>query len=147
LAGKTLDKTQFGSIAEILGYKLIPAGSTQAKGRIERLWETLQSRLPVWFALNSIITMEQANATLQRFIREFNRRFRREPSCHDDTAFAPLPADFDLDTLFASTAAKRITAAASLLRITPSKLTAQNRWSKKYRVSVQRKNRFQGVLR
>jgi hypothetical protein len=92
LAGKTLDKTQFGSIAETLGCELIPAGSPQAKGRIERLWETLQSRLPVWFALNGITATGQANAALPRFIREFNRRFRREPVCQDDTAFAPLIA-------------------------------------------------------
>jgi hypothetical protein len=52
LAGKTLDKTQFGLIAETLGCCLISTGSPQARGRIERLWETLQSRLPVWFALN-----------------------------------------------------------------------------------------------
>jgi hypothetical protein len=99
LAGKILDKTQFGAIAETLGCELIPAGSPQAKGRIERLWETLQSRLPVWFALNGMSAMEQANAALPVFIREFNRRFRREPACQDDTAFAPLPAGFNLDTL------------------------------------------------
>ena len=40
LAGNTLDKTQFGHIAETVGCALIPAGSPQAKGRIERLWET-----------------------------------------------------------------------------------------------------------
>jgi hypothetical protein len=39
-AGKTLNKTQFGHIAETLGCDLIPSGSPQAKGRIERLWET-----------------------------------------------------------------------------------------------------------
>jgi transposase len=99
VVGKTLDKTQFGFIAEKLGCQLIPAGSPQAKGRIERLWETLQSRLPVWFALNGITTMVKANAVLPRFIREFNQRFRREPACQDDTAFAPLPAGFGLDTL------------------------------------------------
>jgi transposase len=102
LAGKTLDKTQFGRIAETLGCCLIPAGSPQAKGRIERLWETLQSRLPVWFALNGITTMVTANAALPRFIKEFNQRFHREPACQDDTAFVPLPADFDLDTLLAA---------------------------------------------
>jgi hypothetical protein len=102
LAGKTLNKTRFGFIAETLGCALIPAGSPQAKGRIERLWETLQSRLPVRFALNGIAAAEQANAALPRFIREFNRRFHREPACRDRTAFVPLPADFDLDTLLAA---------------------------------------------
>jgi hypothetical protein len=102
LAGKTLDTTQFGHIAETLGCELIPAGSPQAKGRIERLWETLQSRLPVWFALNGIDAMSQANAALPRFITEFNQRFHRNPACREQTAFAPLPAGFDLDTLLAA---------------------------------------------
>ncbi|MFP3091206.1 hypothetical protein LQZ21_12865, partial [Treponema sp. TIM-1] len=102
LAGKTLDKTQFGYIAETLGCDLIPVGSPQAKGRIERLWETLQSRLPVWFALNGITTREQANAALPRFIREFTQRFHRKAAYPDTTAFAPLPVTFDLDTLLAA---------------------------------------------
>jgi hypothetical protein len=102
LAGKTLDKTQFGHIAEKPGGDLIPAGSPQAKGRIERLRETLRSRLPVWFALNGVTAMVKANTALPRFITEFNRRFHREPACRDETAFAPLPAGFDLDALLAA---------------------------------------------
>jgi hypothetical protein len=43
--------------------------------------------------------MEQANATLPRFIKEFNQRFHREAACQDETAFASVPVDFDLDTL------------------------------------------------
>jgi hypothetical protein len=42
------------------------------------------------------------NAALPRFIKEFNRRFHHEPACQKDTAFAPVPADFDLDTLLAA---------------------------------------------
>jgi hypothetical protein len=99
LAWKTLDKTQFGLITEKLSCERIPAGSPPAKGRIERLWETPQSRLPVWFAMNEITSMEQANAALPRFIKEFNHRFHHEPACRKDTAFVPLPVDFDLDTL------------------------------------------------
>ncbi|MDR2079937.1 MAG: ISNCY family transposase [Treponema sp.] len=87
VAGKTLDTTRFGHAAETLGCDLIPAGSPRAKGRIERLWETLQSRLPVWFTLNGITAMEQANAALPRCIPEFNKRFHREPACKDDTAY------------------------------------------------------------
>lgn len=40
---------------------MFPANSPQAKGRIERLWETLQSRLVTEFRINNITTMEQAN--------------------------------------------------------------------------------------
>jgi len=44
-----------------LGISVIKAKTPQAKGRIERLWETLQSRLPVEFKLRGINTIEAAN--------------------------------------------------------------------------------------
>lgn len=45
LNGRQKGITQFGRIVEELGIEMFPASSPQAKGRIERLWETLQSRL------------------------------------------------------------------------------------------------------
>jgi hypothetical protein len=102
LAGKTLDKTQFGHIAERLGASLIPAGNSQAKGRIERLWETLQSRLVQFFHMYGIKDMASANAILPAFIKDFNKRFHREPEDKQKTAFVPLPPGFDLDTLLAA---------------------------------------------
>jgi len=62
LAGKTVNLTQFGRAMDELGINIINAGSPQAKGRIERLWGTLQSRLPVEFKIHGITTMEAANA-------------------------------------------------------------------------------------
>ena len=50
----SVNDTQLGRALKELGVELIPARSPQAKGRIERLWNTLQSRLPVEFALNNI---------------------------------------------------------------------------------------------
>jgi transposase len=101
LAGHPLDKTQFGLIASQLDINLIPAGSPQAKGRVERLWGTLQGRLPVWFALNGIKDMDAANAALPRFIAEYNRRFAVKPK-NKRSAFEPLHESFDLDTLLAA---------------------------------------------
>jgi transposase len=100
LAGHPLDKTQFGLIADKLGIDLIPAGSPQAKGRIERLWQTLQGRLPVWFRLHHINDMASANAALPDFITEFNERFAVKPKS-DKSAFEKLDKSFDLDTLLA----------------------------------------------
>ena len=45
LNGREKGISQFGRIVEELGITMFPASSPQAKGRIERLWETLQSRL------------------------------------------------------------------------------------------------------
>jgi transposase len=99
LAGKTLDKTQFGIIAEKLGSDIIPAGSPQAKGRIESLWQTLQSRLTQYFVMHDIKDIASANAILPKFSNEFNKKFHREPENKIETGFAPIPKDYDLDTL------------------------------------------------
>lgn len=56
LSGKTVKTTQFGRAMAELGINLLWAKSPQAKGRIERLWQTLQSRLPVELRLAGIYT-------------------------------------------------------------------------------------------
>lgn len=45
---------------------MFPASSPQAKGRIKRLWETLQSRLVTEFIINHITTIEGANSFLKQ---------------------------------------------------------------------------------
>jgi hypothetical protein len=102
LAGKCLNKTQFGRITEIiLGTHLIPANTPEAKGRIEALWRTLQGRLPTWFKINGITNMEQANNELPRYIKEFNDEFAINPES-EASAFVPLPANLNLDFLLAA---------------------------------------------
>jgi transposase len=71
--------TQFGRCLKELSATLVPARSPQAKGRVERLWETLQGRLPVEFAMNGITSMDEANAFLETYIFDFNARFAVEP--------------------------------------------------------------------
>ena len=102
LEGRPLDKTQFGSIIEErLGITIISAHTPQAKGRIERLWGTLQDRLTVWFKLNGITTMEQANLAIEQFISDYNARFAVEPD-KPESAFVPMDSLNDLDTLLAA---------------------------------------------
>ena len=67
--------TQVGPHLEALGIEPIYALSAQAKGRIERLWATLQDRLVSELRLAGARTLEQANAVLKRLIPEHNRRF------------------------------------------------------------------------
>jgi hypothetical protein len=100
---KPLAKTQFGAIAGKLGIQLISAHTPQAKGRIERLWGTLQDRLPVWFALNGITGTEQANAALAAFIAEYNGTFAVPPES-DESAFVPVDEKDGIDTLLAMNA-------------------------------------------
>jgi hypothetical protein len=75
LDGKLINDTQFGRAMKELGITLVKARSPQAKGRIERLWETLQSRLVIEFRIHGIKTVHEANAFLQGYIEKFNGRF------------------------------------------------------------------------
>lgn len=68
---------QGGRILEDLGVGYIPAQSPQAKGRIERVWRTLQDRFVQELRLRRIATLAAAEAFLPPFIQRFNRRFAR----------------------------------------------------------------------
>jgi transposase len=91
-----VNDTQFGRCLKELSIQLIAARSPQAKGRIERLWETLQSRLPVEFAVNGINTVDAANEFLQRYIYAYNSQFAVEPE-NTDQVFSALPEGFNLE--------------------------------------------------
>ncbi len=78
LAGKH-PKTQVGRALEELGVTLIPAGSPQAKGRIERLWGSFQDRLVSELRLAGAKNKEQAQAVLEKFLPPYNRRFSKPP--------------------------------------------------------------------
>jgi hypothetical protein len=71
--------TQLGRVLEELGIGYIAAHSPQAKGRIERLWATLQGRLPQELRLRGIRTPEAAQNFLPTFVEDFNRRFGVAP--------------------------------------------------------------------
>jgi transposase len=73
------DPTHLGQMLRDLGVHYIAAHSPQAKGRIERLWATLQDRLTSEMRLLRIATLVAANRFLPRFIADFNRRFARPP--------------------------------------------------------------------
>ena len=101
LEGKEKPTTQFKRIMDSLGIELIAASTSQAKGRIERLWETLQDRLTIEFRLNNIHTIEQANTFLPKYIEKYNKQFAIEPESNE-SKFIPIPAYVDLDILLTS---------------------------------------------
>lgn len=77
--------TQFGRAAKTLGINLICANTPQAKGRIERLFQTLQDRLVKEMRLANINTIEDANLFLKdTFIPWFNIRFAVVPKSSDN---------------------------------------------------------------
>ena len=71
--------THLGRVLQDLGIAYVQARCPQGKGRIERLWGTLQDRLVSELRVHGIQDREAANAFLPTFIRDFNRRFARPP--------------------------------------------------------------------
>jgi len=98
LAGRQAP-TQLGRVLEELGIQQIAALSPQAKGRIERLWKTFQDRLRSELRLAKAATVEQANAVLERFLPEYNRRFAK-PARETGNDFRPLSRKLNWDRLF-----------------------------------------------
>lgn len=92
------EPTQVGRAVAALGIEAIYALSPQAKGRIERLWNTLQDRLVAELRLAGIATLAEANAFLPGFTVRFNARFARAAA--DTTpAWRPVPRGLDLDRI------------------------------------------------
>jgi len=69
--------TEVGRGLQQLGVTLILAHSPQAKGRIERLWNTFQDRLVSELRLAKAKTMQQAQAVLERHLPVHNRKFAK----------------------------------------------------------------------
>ena len=67
--------TQFSYACKQLGVAIETTSIPQAKGRIERLILTMQSRLPVEMRLKGVTTIEQANDLLPDIIAKYNARF------------------------------------------------------------------------
>ena len=90
LAGKPLP-TQVRRVLDELGVTWIGARSPQAKGRVERLWRTLQDRLYQELRLANISTLDQANAALPLSWHGTTLAFVSEPLPRDPrTVASPL---------------------------------------------------------
>ncbi len=94
----TRTPTQFGRALAELGIGSIAARSPQAKGRIERLWGTLQDRLVLELRLSGAADREAANVVLARFVRTFNRRFA-VPAANATSAWQARPAGLHLERI------------------------------------------------
>ena len=71
--------TQFGRAMLELDIKIICANTPQAKGRVERVIQTLQDRLPKEMRLRGISSMAEGNTYLPEFLQDFNQRFGEQP--------------------------------------------------------------------
>lgn len=82
--------TQFSYACKQLGVVLECSSIPQAKGRVERLNQTLQSRLVVELRLANVSTIEEANEFLKSFLKEFNAKFSL-PINNTKTVFEKQP--------------------------------------------------------
>lgn len=83
-----------------LGIKLILAYSSQARGRSERMFKTLQGRLPQELRLAGVKTMEEANKYLRKkILPKYRKKFAVKPEVNG-TAFVPISNNIDLNKIF-----------------------------------------------
>lgn len=68
-------RVNFAYACDRLGIALDTTSVPEANGRIERLFQTLQSRLIPELRLANVKTIEEANMFLKRYIKQFNKRF------------------------------------------------------------------------
>ncbi len=89
--------TQFGYACQQLGTKISTSSVPQAKGRVERLFETLQSRLITELRIHNITTMQEANAFLNSYIKKYNEKFALDIN-HTTSVMetAPVPAKLNI---------------------------------------------------
>ena len=84
--------TQFAYACKQLGTQIEYSSVPQAKGRVERMFETLQSRLPVELRLAGITSIEEANEFLDSYIDEFNAKFAL-PADNIKSVFEAQPSE------------------------------------------------------
>ncbi len=92
--------TQFGYACKQLGVEIKTSSVPQAKGRVERMFQTLQSRLPLELRLTGATTLEQANIFLNSYIKKYNAKFAL-PINNSKSVFETQPGDEKINLLLA----------------------------------------------
>jgi transposase len=92
-------ETQFERAVGELGIRVIHAHSPQAKGRVERVFKTLQDRLVKEMRLAEVQSLQEANRFLKDYLATFNRRFMKE-ALEPGDLHRPLPKSIVLDDVF-----------------------------------------------
>ncbi len=90
--------SEFGRALTELEVKIIHAHSPQAKGRIERLFKTLQDRLVKEMTIRGIKTIDEANRYLETYFATHNKRFAVRPK-EQENLHREIPQGLNLDTI------------------------------------------------
>jgi transposase-like protein len=104
-----LPPTQIGRALQELGIGWIAAHSPQAKGRVERSFQTAQDRLVKLMRAEGVQTLEQANAFLEtEYLRDCEKLFSVLPASGDD-AHRPLGKQHDLSAILCAVEQRVVT--------------------------------------
>ena len=109
LEGRGQSQSQFQRAMSELGVEVIHAHSPAAKGRIERLFQTLQDRLVKELRLAKASTLAEANQVVKRYLPLHNQRFRVEAAQPADL-HRRVPTRLDLDTVLCQKTQRRLNA-------------------------------------
>jgi hypothetical protein len=90
--------SEFERALKELGVEVIHATSAPAKGRVERLFGTLQDRLVKEMRLRGIRTVQEGNRFLKQYLPVYNRRFSVPPQ-EKSNLHRPLPLGINLDSI------------------------------------------------
>lgn len=98
--------TQFGYACNQLGIEIKTTSIPEAKGRVERLFQTLQSRLIIELRLEGITTIEEANVFLNSYIKEYNKKFAI--TNNNKSVFEKQPSDEKINLTLAVIVKRKI---------------------------------------
>ncbi len=105
--------TQFSYACHQLGVEIKTSSIPQAKGRVERLFQTLQSRLPVELRLAGVTDIAHANQFLNSYIKEFNKQFGLSPD-NIKSVFETQPSDEKINLTLSVITHRKIDAGHSI---------------------------------
>ncbi len=98
MLSNTKPLSEFERAMKEFGVKVIHADSPQAKGRVERLFRTLQDRLVKEMRLENISTIEDANKFLSKYLPRHNKKFTVKPAKQSDL-HREIPKGTNLDRI------------------------------------------------
>jgi hypothetical protein len=107
LDGVQIPLSNFGQAMAELYIEHIKANTPQAQGRIERLWETLQDRLPVELRLLGVRSMEEANEALPGLIVRHNEKYSVTAE-KKERAYRELEESINLEYVFSRRETRKI---------------------------------------
>ena len=114
LQGLERSQSQFERAMSELGVEVIHAHSPAAKGRIERLFGTLQDRLVKEMRLARVASLAQANRFLEHYLPRYNQRFQVEPAQSADL-HRRVPAQLDLNGVLCLKTQRRLNADSTVI--------------------------------